>query len=57
MGYIRSVKPINRINMLSFSKDGFYTVDYGWYQLHFFTAYDCMVHLAGEHRNSLTILN
>lgn len=39
-------------------KDGYYTVDYGWYQLHFFTAYECFLHLAGEqNKNSLTILN
>lgn len=42
--------------MLSF-KGGFYTVDYGWYQMHFFTAYECLLHLQGASLKSLTVLN
>jgi len=48
----------NRHNkaMLSYL-NGFYTIDEGMYQFHFFTAYEALLHLMGQNKNSKSILN
>lgn len=42
--------------MLSYL-NGFYTIDEGMYQYHFFTLYEALLHLMGQNTKSLTILN
>jgi hypothetical protein len=42
--------------MLSYL-NGFYTIDEGMYQYHFFTVYEALIHLTGQNKNSKSILN
>ena len=42
--------------MISY-ENGFYTIDEGMYQYHFFTVYEALIHLTGQNKNSKSILN
>lgn len=37
--------------------DNFYTIDEGMYQYHFFTLYEALLHLNGQSKDCLTLLN
>lgn len=50
-----SIIILNKDN-ISF-ENGFYTIDEGMYQFHFFTAYEVLLHFEGQNKNSKSILN